>query len=62
MRLTRAPQLREYQMLPSGAAGYVAATKDALPTRLLNLPLRSFTVPESGGPLLVATHSYYYPG
>jgi len=41
---------------------YVEATNEALPLRLRNLPLRTFTLPETGGVLNVATHSYFYGG
>jgi len=38
------------------------STRASTPTRLLNYPLRSFTVPDSGGCLNVATHTYHYAG
>jgi hypothetical protein len=55
-------ELREYTLLPGRAASWSRVASDTMDLRMQNLPLRSFTLPESGGQLHIATHSYHYLG
>jgi len=53
-------EIREYKLSAGGAAKWVGMANDNMELRQRNLPLRSFTMPESGGILNVGTHVYYY--
>lgn len=56
-------ELREYQLHPEHAVKYMKLTAEAADIRKRLVPLRMFSLPETGGPLLhVATHAYYYQG
>jgi hypothetical protein len=55
-------ELREYVLRPEHAASYMQATADTAALRQSLVPLRFFSLPETGGPLHVATHAYYYEG
>ena len=55
-------ELREYNLYPGYAQAWVDATVETAGLRVRGLPLRTFTIPESGGTLNVGTHSYYYHG
>jgi NIPSNAP len=56
-------ELREYQLYPEHAVKYMKLTHEAADLRQRLVPLRMFSLPETGGPLLhVATHAYYYQG
>jgi hypothetical protein len=55
-------ELREYSLHPEHAVSYMSATNDAADLRKRLVPLRFFSLPETGGQLNVATHAYYYGG
>jgi len=55
-------ELREYHLFPQHVIPYTKATTDASTTRKDLLPLRLFSLPETGGDLNVATHMYYFQG
>jgi NIPSNAP len=56
-------ELREYQLYPEHAVRYMKLTEQAADLRKALVPLRWFSLPETGGPLLhVATHAYHYQG
>lgn len=55
-------EFREYDLIPEHASSYMQATADASDLRKSLVPLRFFSLPETGGQLLVATHAYYYGG
>jgi NIPSNAP len=55
-------ELREYELKPEFAGLYMQATADAAELRKSYVPLRFFSLPETGGQLMVATHAYYYAG
>ena len=55
-------ELREYYLHPEHAAAYMQATTTAGDLRKRLVPLRFFSLPETGGQLHTATHAYYYAG
>lgn len=55
-------ELREYNLFPEFVVPYTKATTEASTLRKKLLPLRSFSFPETGGRLNVATHLYYFEG
>lgn len=55
-------ELREYTMKVDMGTQYMLVTKEAAELRKSMLPLRLFSVPETGGTLNIATHFYYYGG
>ena len=55
-------ELREYELKAEYATSYIQATADAAELRKSFVPLRFFSLPETGGKLMVATHMYYYNG
>jgi hypothetical protein len=55
-------ELREYVLRPEHAASYMQATAETADLRQSLVPLRFFSLPETGGQLHVATHVYYYEG
>jgi hypothetical protein len=55
-------ELREDNLSPQHVDSYHKATTDASITRKELLPLRLFSLPETGGRLNVATHLYYFQG
>jgi hypothetical protein len=55
-------ELREYELRPPHAISYIQATAKAAELRKSLVPLRFFTLPETGGHLHVATHAYFYKG
>jgi hypothetical protein len=55
-------ELREYNLSPQHVDSYNKATTNASLTRKELLPLRLFSLPETGGMLNVATHMYYFQG
>ncbi len=55
-------ELREYNLNPSDAQVYIKTTTDGSDLRKSLTPLRSFSMPETGGILNVATHIYYFEG
>ena len=55
-------ELREYILSPEHATTYLKYTGDAVDLRKSLSPLRFFSLPETGGQLMVATHAYYYAG
>ena len=55
-------ELREYKLHPAHVKPYLTATVDAAEIRKSLVPLRLFTMPETGGVLNVPTHFYYYKG
>lgn len=55
-------ELREYELKPEHSDFYIQATTEAADLRKAYVPLRFFSLPETGGQLLVATHAYYYSG
>jgi hypothetical protein len=55
-------ELREYVLRPEHAASYMQATAESAELRKSLVPLRFFSLPETGGQLHVATHAYYYEG
>ncbi|CAB9501726.1 NIPSNAP [Seminavis robusta] len=55
-------ELREYAVQPGHMEAYMEATIQSASLRTSLSPLRFFSVPETGGQLLVATHAYYYQG
>lgn len=63
-RVIKSPivELREYHIYPEHAVSYMMATNDAADLRARLVPLRLFSLPETGGLLNVATHAYYYGG
>ena len=54
-------ELRSYTLHPSGVDSFTALCTTSAPLRKSMLPLRLFTLPETGGMLNVAQHLYYYP-
>jgi hypothetical protein len=61
-RPTPIVEFREYQLAPQHVMNYVDATTKAADLRKSLVPLRMFSLPDTGGPLNVATHAYYYEG
>ena len=55
-------ELREYTLQPYMAGQYMKATNEAANLRKSLVPLRLFSLPDTGGALNVATHLYYYGG
>ena len=55
-------ELREYKLHPSASNSYVNSFNDSLALRERFYPLRTATLPEVGGVLNVATHSYAWSG
>jgi hypothetical protein len=55
-------ELREDTLSPQYVGAYHKTTTDASFTRKELLPLRLFSLPETGGRLNVATHLYYFQG
>ena len=55
-------ELREYELHPQHAAAYVQATTESAELRKSLVPLRFFSLPDTGGQLHVATHAYYFEG
>ncbi|OEU06499.1 hypothetical protein FRACYDRAFT_272747 [Fragilariopsis cylindrus CCMP1102] len=55
-------ELREDTLSPQHVDSYHKATTEASVTRKELLPLRLFSLPETGGRLNVATHLYYFQG
>jgi len=55
-------ELREYTLQPYMAGQYMKATNEAANLRKSLVPLRLFSLPDTGGQLNRATHFYYYEG
>lgn len=55
-------ELREYALSPEHAVKYMQATADTIELRKSLVPLRFFSLPDTGGQLHKATHAYYYEG
>uniref|UniRef100_A0A7S2U5K2 NIPSNAP domain-containing protein n=1 Tax=Attheya septentrionalis TaxID=420275 RepID=A0A7S2U5K2_9STRA len=55
-------ELREYDLSVKDVKNYLKLTTEAADLRLYLMPLRMFSLPETGGKLHVATHAYYYEG
>jgi len=55
-------ELREYDLIPGHAGDYMKATVETVELRKSLVPLRFFSLPETGGQLHVATHAYFYKG
>ena len=55
-------ELREYDIPPEHAVSYMKSTTAAADLRKSLVPLRLFSLPETGGELNRATHAYYYGG
>jgi NIPSNAP len=55
-------ELREYAIHPQHVADYRALTLQSSDLRMSLLPLRLFSLPETGGSLHTSTHAYYYAG
>lgn len=55
-------ELREYELIPSKVIEYIQETTISSDVRKSLLPLRIFTMPETGGNINIATHFYYYEG
>jgi len=55
-------ELREYAVKPEFAVPYILATERAIELRKSLVPLRIFSLPDTGGQLHTATHAYYYRG
>eukprot|EP00933_Yihiella_yeosuensis_P083815 TRINITY_DN98101_c0_g1_i1.p1 TRINITY_DN98101_c0_g1~~TRINITY_DN98101_c0_g1_i1.p1 ORF type:complete len:258 (+),score=33.05 TRINITY_DN98101_c0_g1_i1:64-837(+) len=55
-------ELREYQLNCERGAHYLSLAESHADLRTEIFPLRLFSVPETGGPLNVATHFYAYKG
>jgi hypothetical protein len=55
-------ELREYKLYPHMASYFCDQVNYTMKFRQSGLPIRTFTLPESGGTLNVGTHSYYYGG
>jgi len=53
-------ELREYQIFPEHVEPFMKATTETADLRKRLVPLRFFSLPETGGQLHVATHAYYY--
>jgi hypothetical protein len=53
-------ELREYNLFPEHAVSYMNETAAAADLRKRLVPLRFFSLPETGGQLHRATHAYYY--
>ena len=53
-------ELREYKLHPAHVKPYLDATIASADVRKSLVPLRLFTLPETGGVLNVPTHFYYY--
>ena len=60
--VTPVVELREYKLIPGHASTYINHTTDYAAVRHEHVPTRLFSLPETGGPLHVATHFYHYPG
>lgn len=52
----------ECTLKPASAMAYLDATAQAAELRKSLLPLRFFSMPDTGGQLNIATHAYYYVG
>jgi len=55
-------ELREYSLHPHKTIPYMKLTTDSADLRKSLVPLRLFTLPDTGGQINVATHFYYYEG
>lgn len=55
-------ELREYELHPDHSAAYIQATATAAELRKLLVPLRFFSLPDTGGQLHIAMHAYHYAG
>lgn len=55
-------ELREYELIPAHVTTYLKATVKTAGVRKALVPLVCFSLPETGGPLNLATHLYYYSG
>lgn len=55
-------ELREYELHPESVQIYLDATADTAGLRKSLVPIRLFTLPETGGYLNVATHMYHWAG
>lgn len=55
-------ELREYELHPQHAGSYIQATAEAVELRKSLVPLRLFSVPDTGSQLLMPTHAYFYGG
>jgi NIPSNAP len=55
-------ELREYAIHPHRVTEYRALTQQSSDLRKSLLPLRLFSLPETGGNLHTSTHAYYYAG
>jgi NIPSNAP len=55
-------ELREYAIHPQHVSEYRALTQQSSDLRKSLLPLRLFSLPETGGNLHTSTHAYYYAG
>jgi hypothetical protein len=55
-------EFREYELKPDHSEAYLQATTKAAELRKSLVPLRLFSMPDTGGQLNVATHAYYYSG
>lgn len=53
-------ELREYRLQPSKVEDYMKHTAESIDIRKSFLPLKMFTLPDTGGTLNVATHLYCY--
>lgn len=55
-------ELREYELHPEHSVAYMQATAKTADLRKSLVPLRFFSLPDTGGQLHMATHAYYYAG
>jgi hypothetical protein len=55
-------ELREYELHPEHSVAYVQTTAKASELRKALVPLRFFSLPDTGGQLNIATHAYHYAG
>ena len=53
-------ELREYKINPQDIQTYITETSKKAELRKSLVPLRLFSLPETGGVLNIATHFYYY--
>lgn len=55
-------EYRHYQLYPAGVNAYVAMATESSDLRKSLVPLRLFSLPETGSDLNIASHLYYYEG
>ncbi|GMH72045.1 hypothetical protein TrLO_g6959 [Triparma laevis f. longispina] len=55
-------EYRHYQLYPASVNAYVAMATESSDLRKSLVPLRLFSLPETGGDLNIASHLYYYEG